>query len=208
MFSFNGWDATETDTPQLNATYFAIVIGFANITAGSNPVIRYCSLNMGDIASPPAPMNAAQILQGLQYYYETNYPQGAAASGANTTNILIQPMSTFFTINGSGNVTSYGIEANSIGLQWQAMKRKAPSVSLISGAGAAGNVSLTYRINNAEVGPTNTSVATFWTQTGLGTKGVYYKVTQTNAMVSGPVANISSYVSFNYTADARFGIVN
>lgn len=208
-YSFNGWDATE-DGDIVNATYFAIVVSFGTLVAANQIVLKYTSLCAGEIATKPAPLTLTQSLFQCQRYYETNYPLGAAASGANTNSLLIAPMGTSFGTTGGGAVNSYGTVANSWGIQWQSLKRRSPTVTITSQAGTAANVSYTYRFNNVTVGPANLAVGSYWAATN-GVKGIVYQVAQTNFITpeaSNPNGNLSSWITFNYIADCRLGIVN
>lgn len=209
-YSFNGWD--DTQNVDINtATYFAIVVSFGTLVAANQIVIDHISLCAGDIATRPAPLSISQTLLNCQRYYETNYPTGAAASGANTANLHIVPQSISFGITGGGTVNSYGTVANSFNIPWETLKRTNPTVTLSSQDGSTASVSYTFRLNNTTTGPTNLGVASFWTSIINGTKGITYQVTQTNfisGLSASPTGNLSSWISFNYIADARLGLVN
>ena len=206
-FSFSGWDATATSTPQLNATFFAIVIGFATITAGSNPVIRYCSLNAGDIATPPPAMNEAQTLQALQYYYESSYnpgiPVGTAAAAGSYTATMVG-----YTNGGS---TTWG--AAPFGIRYNTTKRLAPTVTFYTpGAGLIDNVTAAVYVSGASVSSANapiSGVGTIWSPSAAGTRGVIYdSINNTPATTfAATTAPQSGNITYHYVADARLGVV-
>jgi len=58
------------------ATYFAIVIGFNTMLTTQNVQIQYCTMANGAYSTIPQPLDSAQILQGLQYYYQKSFIQG------------------------------------------------------------------------------------------------------------------------------------
>jgi hypothetical protein len=211
VYPFKGWNenGTISDSP----TFFAIVVGFntLNITgSGEGVVINHVSLQAGDIPTQPAPLSVSQTLAALQYYYETNYPLGAAASGASTNNLLVFPLANSIGINGGGAVTSYGTVANSFYIPWYSVKRATPNVAIISQVGTATDVSYTYIFNGSTVGPVNIGIGTYWS--GIAsTKGESFQVAQSTfitTLAANPNGNLSSWISLNYTADARLGVVN
>lgn len=209
-YPFSGWDATANSGIN-TATYFAIVVSFGTLVAANQIVLRYVSLCGGDIATRPAPLTLDQTLFQCQHYYETNYPLSGPASGANANGVLLRPLTNSIGITSGGAINSYGIVANSFGIEWMANKRRQPTVTLTSQAGTAANVSLTFRFNNVTVGPANMAVGTYWTSILNGNKGIAYQVTQTNFVVTesaNPTGNLTSWITFNYVADARLGIVN
>lgn len=204
---FSGWNGVG-QSGATSATFFAIVVSFAEMPSTQSLSMRFATLSKGDIATPPPPLNKAETLAALQYYYETTYPSfGTAASGANSTNIRVVPCAMSLQINGSGNVTTYGITANSFNLQWNSLKRAVPNISFNSQAGTAATLSLTYILNGATTGPADVALASFWQLITNGTKGAYYRVISTTYMASFAANLLSSFVGFNYTADSRLGIV-
>ncbi len=185
VFSFNGWDPTLTSTPSTTAKYFAIVIGFANMTALTDAVIRYCTMASGDIASPPSPMNEAQTLQGLQYYYQKSFLYGVVPANA----------------VGVHTGESYGTQilGASVGstpgpiIRYNTEMRKAPTIATYNpSAGTANNIydeTTTQTWSNIFVSVTTPQ--SFYT---LGTTP------------AGPAA-AGNICSLHWTADARLGIV-
>lgn len=74
-YGFNGWDlqgiaATNT------ATFFAIVVGFASLTAASSVNIDSISLVPGDIPTRPAPLTGNETSLLCKYYYNKTFLTG------------------------------------------------------------------------------------------------------------------------------------
>jgi hypothetical protein len=74
-YGFSGWDmqgiaATNT------ATFFAIVIGFASLSATHSINIDSISLVPGDVPTRPAPMNGGLSTAQCQQYYEMSFNPG------------------------------------------------------------------------------------------------------------------------------------
>ena len=76
--ALSGWLPPTTSSDIVNATYFAIVVSFTSIPTGAYHNINYITLNAGAIPTPPPPMNSAQTLQGLQFYYQKSFRPGVA----------------------------------------------------------------------------------------------------------------------------------
>lgn len=84
--SFTGWTPA-SGLVISDVKYFAIVVSFQALTINTTYNINYVTLNAGNIATPPSPMNEAQTLQGLQYYYQKSFNPGVVpiqAAGVNT----------------------------------------------------------------------------------------------------------------------------
>ena len=74
-YGFNGW-STGSGTAANTATYFAIVVGFASLTAAESIDIASVSLVPGNIATVPAPQSACSALLDCQRYYAKSFLQG------------------------------------------------------------------------------------------------------------------------------------
>lgn len=82
----SGWNVRSEATIS-NANFFAIVVGFAPITAPSLLDIGSISLVPGLIPTVPAPLTQDEVLRQCQYYYCQSFPQGTVAAtgtGQNT----------------------------------------------------------------------------------------------------------------------------
>lgn len=73
--SFSGWQLT-SNTVIGNTTYFAIVVTFAYATAANVATIKSVSVNLGEIATRPAPLTLGQTISACNYYYQKSFPQG------------------------------------------------------------------------------------------------------------------------------------
>jgi hypothetical protein len=89
-YSFNGW-GLQGGTAVNTAEWVAIVVGFAQLTAGAGNYVDFESISLvpGNIATRPALQTADDVLRECQYYYEMSFNQG------------IVPAQNFGTTNGS-----------------------------------------------------------------------------------------------------------
>lgn len=193
-FGFAGWDASAVSGIN-TATYFAIVVTFAEVAAGNNVEIEHISLQKGYIPTAPAALSFGETLLGLQQYYEKSY------------NVNVVP----------GTVSWPSIEQGSYGLApainstsiigatviYKTAKRKSPSTT----NGALTENLTIYSVKTADIGSRITEV--------IGGVGVERPVTavqsgQTSFIVdwntSASVLGSSNY--FGWKADARFGVQN
>jgi hypothetical protein len=85
-YNLNAWNATQL--PDIsNATYLAVIVGFAQLPAGETIDIDSISLMQGDIATRPAPTNGGETLRRCQRFYEKSFNQGivpASNAGLNS----------------------------------------------------------------------------------------------------------------------------
>ncbi len=74
-YSFNGWDVNGIAGAN-TATFFAIVVGFAQLGAAATIDIDSISLVPGDIPTRPAPQSDNEVLADCQRYYEMSFNIG------------------------------------------------------------------------------------------------------------------------------------
>jgi hypothetical protein len=74
-YEFSGWDM-EGIAAVGTTTFFAIVVGFADMTSTDTVDFGSISLVPGDIATRPAPESAAQVLAKCQAFYEKSFAIG------------------------------------------------------------------------------------------------------------------------------------
>ncbi len=200
VFNFNGWDATAVNTS--TATFFAVVISFAEMPATNTMTIKYANLCGGDIATSPAPMNMQQTVQALEYYYENSYNLGLA-SGAVSSLGKLTIYQTFGAAGGNTNAypTSFGFEFNAI-------KRTSPIVNLYAENGTINNVTA-YASRSAPTNVAANFATTGWSST-IGYKGVSYYSATSSIMATdtsgAPTNQSQAWISFQYAVDARFGL--
>lgn len=75
MISLSGWDARAVVAIN-SATYFAIVVSFAPMTAAQAITLNYISMNSGDFATRPAPQTPDEVLRECQYYWQSSFSPG------------------------------------------------------------------------------------------------------------------------------------
>ncbi len=205
--SYTGWDATSI-TSSLTPTFFAIVVSFTALAAATAVSIRYCSLVKGDIATQPAPMNKAQTLAALQYYYESSYPLGVVPGTPTTDGIVAVQKITPVTANPTVLIPAY------FSIPFMAPKVAAPAVTFYSPD--SGTINTVFGILNANAMNILTSDLPLapspdpsdWNVTGITTKCATYQPATGASSLSAATATIDSsqaYIEIQYIADARLG---
>ena len=116
-YGFAGWD--ESAVAGINsATYFAIVVSFAQIPVGSSVEVEHISLQKGYIPTPPAAMSFGETLAALQQYYEKSYNYDVAKQTATNIGAVVFGQSTNNLQDQIGTTAFY-----------KTMKRAAPTAS-------------------------------------------------------------------------------
>lgn len=206
-YDFTGWNGS-AGGGAATATYFAIVIGFATMATTQTATIQYCTLMLGDIATPPPAMSEVETLTILQQYYEKSYDQ-TVLPGANTAaggfrGALIVPQ--YVRVNG-GTTTLY---PTTFFVPYNTPKRTIPGGSIYDPN--TGTVSNLIAAVNTDGTVTSASVTIVgnWNAAGLqGTKGSGVASAATGALVShasGATINFG-YLTFQHVSDARLGVV-
>jgi hypothetical protein len=87
-YDFAGWDESAVAGIN-NATYFAIVVSFAQVPVGSSVEVEHISLQKGYIPTAPGAMSFGETLAALQQYYSKSFALGTIpATNAGTTNCV------------------------------------------------------------------------------------------------------------------------
>ncbi len=74
-YGFAGWDGTQALIANI-PTYFAIVIGFATLTAAKSIEFADVSLCSGDIPTISSAKTADEVEKQCQFYYSKSFPRG------------------------------------------------------------------------------------------------------------------------------------
>lgn len=184
-YGFAGWNESAVAGIS-SAKFFAIVVSFAQVPVSSNIEIEHISLQKGYIPTAPAAMSFGETLTGLQQYYEKSYDV-ATLPGAVSTSGIVTFVNTYQANPAAG-----------IGSVFKTPKRKAPSST------------------------TGLSTDNFSIYTSNGVSGVILDGAGTDRPVTAvftsensyyfnwnsSVTAISSTMSYQWVADARFGIQN
>lgn len=209
-FSFSGFDDVSGDG-KTTATFFAVVLAFDTFTATRDLFLDYCSLMGGDIATRPAPMTREQTIAQCQAFYEKSYDNlvsvGTASIGAGS----LQKNQTIISNVGSSQTILYPSQFQ---FNYNSIKRTAnPVVTLysVSSSGTAGTVQANVYYNGSSVAVGDKTVTSFWIKTDLGQKGVNYILANANSLLTYGVASAttpaSGFIQFQYSVDARLGLV-
>ncbi len=208
---FSGWDPTSFYGLTGN---FAIVVVFNVPTSGTSTVINSISCVPGDIPTRPAPQTADEVLRECQYYYEKSYDNATAVP----TSTLVS--SYYFQQTSIAGVPQY-VYPEAFSFSFNTTKRVAPAVVLYPSTGTltAANVRAELWGNNsggsgsgstALLAFANAPISTFFTGNNIGTKIANYFTATAAPMISfsgSSNANISGLITFQFTADARLGVV-
>jgi hypothetical protein len=189
-YGFAGWD--ESAVAGINsATYFAIVISFAEIPVGSSVEVEHISLQKGYIPTPPAAMSFGETLAGLQQYYEKSYNYDVPKQTATTIGAVVFGQSTNSTQDQIGTTAFY-----------KTMKRTAPTASSPPAATdnlkvystvapfTEGQIYDASTVGNRNVNSVISGQSSFWITFGAQALG------------------LGNTLIYQWVADARYGIQN
>jgi hypothetical protein len=199
-FNFSGWDAS--GEAGINAaSYFAIVVSFAAMPASTGVAIEYITLCAGDIATEPAPMNKAQTLSALQYYYEQSYDPGRPATIATTTGAVYAQAPLGF------DGTNTNMCCPDIYLQFKQSKVANPALTFYSTDGTIGTIKATMKSGSTNIQSPVDVVIGNWSQTISLANAVLFSLlgTGVGAQHTGFVIGGYGELLFQYVADARLG---
>lgn len=131
--SFNYWVPGLTATASETATYFAIVVGSAPVSNGTQLIFSSISLCPSTTASAPAPQTRDEVLRECQYYWQKSYPvdiypgtasyEGQREFSAQVTGIIATMGPEFLSVS----ALSESFSAN-----FASVMRKAPTLKLYS----------------------------------------------------------------------------
>lgn len=203
-YAFTGWDMNGIAAVN-TATYFAIVVGTASVTATGILTFNSVSLVPGVIPTIPAPQTPDEVLRECQYYYESNYPVGVVAGTANSVGAITEPQQVYATGGNVSFITS-GFTTK------YTLKRAIPVMTYWSVDGTVDRISARVVTDSADSGYGNLDAAEaggFWT---------YSPNTKYNSMAITSTAHLSAnptqpgtygtgFITYNFSSDARLGIV-
>lgn len=202
---FKGWNGSANIGTSTGNPAFAIIVTFLAPTNATVVEALSISCVAGTIPTRPAPQTADEVLRECQYYYEKSYGQevlpGATGAPAQA-NQIVAPMGYSAT---SG--PNYGIMNNAFGCSFNTIKRTVPTLTVYSIAGTSANTSFYYYFNGALTGPVNAPLSTYWTVSTSGTKAFSFACSRSTLYLQTGLGAVSSYIAYNYVADARLGIV-
>lgn len=202
-YPLSGWDMkgiAGTGT----AVTFAIVIGTASVPNTTVITLNSVSLNAGYIPTRPAVKSISQTLQDCQHYYEKSYDTTVAPGSNMFAGALNIPQQ----VSPSGG--TYGTYATPFSIQYNIIKRTAPTPVLYSPAGTSAKVLATAG-NSDSITVTATEVdASIWGVTAYGLKGANYIGNNVAALANAPTntnAGLIGSIQFQFVADSRLGVI-
>lgn len=204
-YMFNGWDDSQ-NLGIVNATYFAIVVSFGTLVAANQIVVRYVSLNAGDIATLPAPQTPDEVLRECQYYYETSVTPGSVPTAGSSPGIF----ATQFANVAGGIISAYATTFTTIFNTPKRAANVAYFQTYSPTSGTAGNVDFQDYAGGIAQGGNNLSNACFTFTMGntrnvvaIGNTGAAQLVGASSTSALPWVA----YINYNFSYDARLGIL-
>lgn len=203
--ALEGWNQTPI-TSNETATFGAIVVGFELYSTLHNVVFESISCTPGALAVPFAPLDYANTLNQLQYYYEKSYPIDIYAGAPNANGFIIKNQSSVY----GGSLDQINkLYTIPFTIEYRTTKRGNALSNLYSRSGQFNNVTSVIQIPTSA----NTSdlyIPDYWDNITLSNNGVeYYCLPKfTDKTISNPGGEIANaYISFHYVADARYGII-
>jgi len=208
QFSFSGFDAISS-AGKTTATFFAIVVAFDTLAAASTMTIDYCSLVGGTIPTRPAYQSVDQVLRQCQYYYETSYNKGivpGTASGDGDRRFV-----QFASYPGTMNtVQTIAARATQFNIVFDSVKRTiTPTIKLYNPIDGVVDTGYWVLVNGGVVVAGTNVPSSNWSLTNISNKAVSFNSVGNagGPSASGNVQGPSSYITFQYTCDARLGLV-
>jgi len=196
--------------PAENATMYLGVVIYTTepfvSTPGNKDQLIFDSVSLVNndfaIASPPKTFD--QVLQECQFYYEV------APAYLYRTMSVDRGAISLFTF--SGYASPFNIEFNSLKRTSVTASPSGITLTLISNAGTAGNVTALYYQDGQVQGGANSNVdrevTSYWSTPLITTKGAKYETKSSPGILSegnSVTDNASAGILFAYTADARLG---
>lgn len=203
QMAFDGWWNNNGNALVSTATYFAIVIGTATITALDSIVFRSVSLQRGSIASPPSPQTPDDVLRECQAYWEQSYVPGVAAGSVTTLGRITNIQN--FTSNGS----NIAIRAGIFHIDWKSVKNTVPAISFYApSSGTVDTVDVQLWNGGASISTANPSFSANWTLAEAASiYGANYNPASFTALVNPAAVGSAPQATmlYHYTADSRLG---
>lgn len=210
-YAFSGWDM-EGASAINTATFVAIVVGFAPIASTNTITFNSIALVPGSIATRPAPQTANEALLDCARYYYTSYPRNAVPGTSNThAGSLVAPQGS--TVKDGGN----NVNALSAGFTvvFPTEMRDTPNTLLYSDVtGTSGVVHGQMYFNSSLAAQAEVTVASYWNAYYSGSTSLgFFPTSNGNMGISYAAGGAATpflgqvWISFQYTLDARLGIV-
>ena len=179
----------------------------ATATSADIVTINSCSLVRNDFAIDATPQTADQVLRECQYYYEISFPAGYYIGSTNIPGGVC--FSQLGGINVGGND---GFFATGFCVPYLNAKRTlSPTVLLYNPtSGNSGKLlGSTYAAGSSAAGPTDLANASYWTG-AASEKAVNFVPASNTLLVTAATAgstNVTGFIRFHYSVDARLGLV-
>lgn len=205
-YNFMGWDL-QGDPAVNTATFFAIVIGTASVTAADSLHLNSVGMMNGNIATRPAPQTLDEVLTECQFYYEKSYENDITAGQISLSNArsIILTNNSFSSVNPTG---FWGIIFN---VEYNTQKRINAIHTMYSpNIVSAGDTIRGYSIINGNTPvQVDVSFSSFYPSQVLGKKSFSSGEPNTVLVMSNPHIpqnQVFGIFSYHYVADARLGI--
>lgn len=199
--ALEGWNRVD-NTILTDATFCAIVIGFASSVAG-DLAFESISVTPGPLAVPFAPMSYDQTLYNLQRYYEKSYGENVGIGALTTRNALSYLMQGKWTSN-------YDAHLGVFYIAWRAPKRMQDGVVTLYSptTGDADNVRYLVISGNTDLYDANEAISNWAVTTGVNSN-IYSPNISTSIYSESAAAHgaTQSLIQFHYTNDCRLGVV-
>jgi len=198
-YPINGWNMQGHADCNL-ATFFAIVVGFAELPINQSIQFNSISLVPGNIPTRPAPQTPDEVHRECEYYFEASYNAGVAGGTPTSAGIVSCPQKVG--INGA-NTLAYPAP---FCLIYRTEKFINPTVSFYTFGGVADKVTIDLRISNTS--STEDVDITKWTAQAISTKSASYLQNDSIGYRSIGSTNpaYSASIRFHYQLDSRLGV--
>lgn len=208
-YGFSTWDMQGIAACN-TATYFAIVVGTAEIAINETVGFNSVSLQAGNIPTRPAPQTQDEVIRECQRYFEKSYSISTLIATATYTNSLTFPMP-IYPPAGDATNAAHSIYVQPFGYNYKAIKKDNSSIITYYSpdTGTINKLHATI-YNNAAAVTGNDVNATLWTSTREGDQATQMIPNSGAPLITSGLfvgAGQSGCVEFHYTADDRLGVV-
>lgn len=210
-YGFSGWNLNGAAGAS-TATFFAIVVGTAQVTMGNTITFGSVSACRGYIPTRPAAQAPDEVFRECQYYYEQSYPPGVpvgTVSGGDFTS------GNKYTIQ---SIITDSARTYSFILELMQTKVRTPLVTFYSNINANTAGVLTFQAEKDGAIAVRTGGALATNPSDISALGwgaaesvdrIFYFAhdTTTVQLTLAAVTGNEAFLIFHYTADARLGLV-
>ena len=213
-FGFNGWAVPSDVTSMESINYFAIVVGFSEITAANSVFFRSISLVPGSVPTIPAPQSYESVMHECEYYFEKSYENETVPGTAVSDGAILVHMAEGYD-NEAEPQRMYAF-TNAFTLCYQNIKRVIPINTYYSYLTADTDDSTVFSFYSGtdDLGsaPLEITFSEYFTLLWTTTKSITYLSLKSGGtgdaliQINSTAIGSQAFIHLHYTSDARLGV--